>query len=564
MVQLSSQYDKEVGKIFYMRGDEAYARTTDCRVKALTDSSSTQDFNNYRIGLQTNVYRDKGESKITLYDGDTVLNQYDWSQDTEEMYIGMNNDHTAIDPTTCLELAYGVPHEIYIRYKGNSSCLPSKSKVLEIYEPLPEEFETNIGIVANIDDNDVTAIVTLNINGVATSGTHDTDIEMYLDGSLVDTINTEDDNVASLTMNDISEGIHTITATVIGDDTIHTATSYTEVVIGYKVEIIQYPHPFVKGKDNDFAISVKSYDGTPMSNVDVLFNDTAYTTNTDGIAEFTLRFLTYGEHTASYNGVESDPIFIEILNPHISISASNGIVSKGRTDTLTLSLKDATGEPVKYEGYEITLTKRYRGIPASQSYISKETLYSDSNGIATKTITGGEYEQYGTGLFSYDSQSNVNTSDVTVDVDDVIYCHLGNQKWEADSLTIENGYSEENNKGLLVKSNNNLDPVISFKGNKGNSWNISFRVSVYSLDGIIAVDVGQGNYYRLEDTSPVISSDCRVELKYSNRTLEIYTDGYKVNTVTNCDSTGAIKVMNTAGSNVSVSALFYNLKLVRV
>ena len=176
MARLSSQYDKEVGKVLVIRGDEAYARTTDSRVKVI--ASDRTDFNNYRCGILCNVYRDRGESKITLYNDDIVINQFDWSDNTEQMYIGTDNTHTAIDPDTCLELAWGVPHEIYIRYKGNNQCLPSKSKVLQIYEPLPDEFATNIVMTTTIDDTDVDVTVTIDINGVATVGTHDTDIEI--------------------------------------------------------------------------------------------------------------------------------------------------------------------------------------------------------------------------------------------------------------------------------------------------------------------------------------------------------------------------------------------------
>lgn len=554
MVRISSQYDKEVGKVFVIRGDEAYARTTDSRVKVMASDSG--DFNNYRVGLKCNVYRDKGDSKITLYDGDTVLNQFDWSDGTEEMWIGMNQAHTSIDTSTCVELAWGVPHEVYIKYHGNNQCLPSKSKALQIYEPLPDEYATNIAMTLSKVNNDVTVTVTIDINGVATQGTHDTDIEIYLDDEIVDpehpTINTGDDNVASMTIEDIDVGIHTITAIVVGSDKIHTATAYEELVIGNKVEITQYPQPFIIGKENIILVSVKRFDDVPISGGSVTFNGETYVTGTDGIATIELTDIEDGVYHATYDGDDSDDITIETYNPVINIRADNSIVSYNKRDTLTISLT----KPL--EGIPVILTKKNRDNDAT---ISEETLYTDSNGIITKTITGGQYNDNGTGQYVYEVQC-YNTQN-SVNVDDVIYAYKNTMQWNPNSIHISNGSVTENVSGLVVQGNDLNDfPRIEFveSGILTKSWILSFQVTPNTAD--LQMELG-GNEYSLGIGN---KSKASVEVRCSNRmgiaTVSVYVDGVKT-WVKNGNVVPQL-ILYPKDPNVIRKAVFHNMKLVRV
>ena len=550
MVRLSSQYDKEVGKVLVIHGDEAYARTTDSRVKVI--ASDRTDFNNYRCGLLCNVYRDRGESKITLYNGDIVVNQFDWSDNTEQMYIGMNNTHTAIDPNTCLELAWGVPHEIYIRYKGNNQCLPSKSKVLQIYEPLPDEFATNIAMTTTPNDTDVDVTVTIDINGVATVGTHDTDIEIYLDDELKETINTGDSNVASTTLENIDAGVHMITAIVVGSDKIHSATTYEEVVIGDKVAITQYPQPFIIGANNIILVSVTRYNDEPISGGTVTFNGETYTTNSDGIATIELTDIQGGVYHATYNGIDSDDITIETYTPDIVIRADNGIVSRDKKDTLHINLS----RPL--QGMPVTLTKRNR---ETDAVIYEETIHI--NETYTKTISGGDYNEYGTGLVTYDVECYGSQSHV--DVDDVIYAYKNGIVWNQSSLHVGGGSVTENSSGLVVQGNTASDfPHIDFveSGMLTKSWILSFQVTSNTAD--LKMDVnGEGEYGSLGIGN---KSKAFVEIKCYSRlgigTVSAYVDGVKQWTKTgNCVPNIALYPKDP---NVIRKALFYDMKLVRV
>lgn len=552
MARLSSQYDKEVGKVLVIRGDEAYARTTDSRVKVM--ASDRTDFNNYRVGLLCNVYRDRGESKITLYNGDIVVNQFDWSDNTEQMYIGMNNAHTSIDPNTCLELAWGVPHEIYIRYKGNNQCLPSKSKVLQIYEPLPDEFATNITMTTSKSNNNVTVTVALDINGVATIGTHDADIEIYLDDEIVETINTGDSNTASTTIENIDVGIHTITAMVVGTDRIHSATASIEEIIGDKITITQYPQPFIIGANNIILVSVTSFNGDAISGGTVTFNGESYTTDVDGIATIELTDIEDGVYHATYNGLDSDDITIETYTPVINIRADNGIVSSNKKDTLTISLTKALN------GIPLTLTKRNR---ETDAVLSEETLHTGNNGMITKPITGGDYDINGTGLYTYDIQC-YNAQD-HVDVDDVIYAYKNGMRWNPNSLHVSGGRVTDNVSGLVVYGTAVSDfPTIDFveSGILTKSWILSFQVSPNTAN--LKMDVnGEGEYTSLGIGD---KSKALVEIKCYNRsgisTVSAYVDGVKKWTKTgNCVPNIALFPKDP---NVIRKAVFYDMKLVRV
>ena len=532
MARLSSQYDKEVGKVLVIRGDEAYARTTDSRVKVI--ASDRTDFNNYRCGILCNVYRDRGESKITLYNDDIVINQFDWSDNTEQMYIGTDNTHTAIDPDTCLELAWGVPHEIYIRYKGNNQCLPSKSKVLQIYEPLPDEFATNIVMTTTIDD---------------------TDIEIYLDDELKETINTGDSNVASTTLENIDAGVHMITAMVVGSDKIHSATADKEVIVGDKVEIIQYPKPFIIGANNTILVSVKRYNDEPISGGTVTFNGETYTTNVDGIATIVLSNIIGGYYYATYSGVNSNEVNIETYQPSIVIRADNGIVSKDKNDILTVSLSNPL------EGIPITLSKIYR---ESGSVISEETLHTNNEGIATKTITGGKYSELGTGLFTYNAQSYDSEVD-SIDIDDVIYAYKNGVQWNSNALSVSQGTVTENINGLVIQGSTVNDfPLIRFT-ERGimtySSWILTFQVTADTSE--LKIDVG-GDYRTIGVGGKTRAS---VELRFIGRhgmgTLSIYVNGVKT-----YEQSGNVipeLVMYPYGNpDQKRKALFYNIKFVRI
>ena len=364
MVRISTKYDntivndKEVGKVFMIRGDEAYARTTDTIFNIITDNTSSTSSKGYMVGFCYDVLRDTGSSTLVLYDNDIVLQEYEWDSDDGMQYVGTTNDHTVIDPSTCLYLPYNEEHKLWMRYKGNNSCLYSKSKPVTVYAELPSEFQTEVAFSnINMVMNNISFDLTLAIDGDETSDTYNKGIEIYLDDDLIDTVTTpSDDNVVSKTLTGVSTGHHMITATVVGDEDIYTSTNTYEFDIGYDITIVSYPKPFINNTDGDIVVRVLC-NGEPVDGRIVEFSTGSALTDSDGYATITLNsFISSGEYVAICDGYMSDPVYIELYSPTISIDIDYDVVDAGRwgddlkTRLVTFSIDEKVGNiPFTYE-----------------------------------------------------------------------------------------------------------------------------------------------------------------------------------------------------------------------
>ena len=327
MVRISTQYDntivndKEVGKVFMIRGDEGYARTTDVVFGIITDDSSADSVQGYKVAFYYDVLRDVGSSTVILYDDDEVIKEFDWSSDNGMQYIGTTNDHTVIDPNTCLYLPYDEEHKLWMKYNGNTHSLYSKSKQSPVYCDLPLEFYTNITFsYIELLGDDILFYLTLTIHGQVTSATYGKGIEIYLDDEYIKTVYTPDDsNIAQCELSGIEDGNHMITAIVVGDEDIYTATKTCEFYSGYDISIVSYPQPFINNLGGDIVVRVL-YNGMPYEDATVDFIGGSATTDEDGYATISLTSIgVSGEYTAICNGKESEPISITVANPSLSI-----------------------------------------------------------------------------------------------------------------------------------------------------------------------------------------------------------------------------------------------------
>lgn len=105
MVNLVTRYDKVLNeKTFMLKGDEAYARTTDTLLKVIRFPDSLNHLNGMRVGLSIDVLRDIGDSTVVLYDNDEVIGVYNWnhagwghfSQDNFELEVNYLPDSTQL------------------------------------------------------------------------------------------------------------------------------------------------------------------------------------------------------------------------------------------------------------------------------------------------------------------------------------------------------------------------------------------------------------------------------------------------------------------------------------
>ena len=327
MVRLSTQYDKDVGKVFMVRGDEAYARTTNTKLEIIDDATNSRDaVEGYRCGFKYDVLRDLGSSSVVLCNGEDELAQYDWSSNDGERYVGVLSNHTTIDPNTCLTLAYGVEHQLYMKYKGNKQCLKSKSRIITIHEPLPDKFKTELDMTYNITNQGVVLTITVTVNGQHIPATHNKTIEIYVDDELVDTATTgANTNVATKTLQLASGKDYNVTAVLQGDETIHIGSASVNIPIGIELSFIEKPSVFVMNEENTFKVRVANVADIPLPNVSVTLGELSSTTDSLGVATFNVTSPFFdNRYQAVYGDYRSEEVVIPVYVPSLKITQLSG------------------------------------------------------------------------------------------------------------------------------------------------------------------------------------------------------------------------------------------------
>ena len=193
--------DGQTKKVFMIRGDEAYARSTDT---ALSYSNLVSgDIRGFKIDLTVDLYRTLGSSSVLIYDGDTVIKSVNVASNQSSVTI--NNVY----------LSYNVEHSLQAVYQGNSQCLKSKSKRVALSEPLPSSLATSIEFVdapTQVSvDSDVGLELYAHIDGVAVPD--DTPILLYVDDVLVGQEETTNGN-ATIHTGALEVGLHKIQAVI--------------------------------------------------------------------------------------------------------------------------------------------------------------------------------------------------------------------------------------------------------------------------------------------------------------------------------------------------------------
>ena len=81
MVQLNTTYDSKIHqKVFVLKGDEAYARTTDTIATLITDFGDYDSHINYcHVGLEIQVLRELGKSHLFIYCDDELIYKIPWA-----------------------------------------------------------------------------------------------------------------------------------------------------------------------------------------------------------------------------------------------------------------------------------------------------------------------------------------------------------------------------------------------------------------------------------------------------------------------------------------------------
>lgn len=551
MPLINTQYDGKIGKIFVLRGDVGYASSTDTLLDIISDANSKNSIDGYKVGFKYNVLRDKGASKVVLYDDDEVLAEYDWDSDDGETFVGVLNNHTTVDPTTCLYLSYGKEHNLTMRYKGNDKCMKSKSRKVRVYEPIPPQFVTTVSI-ENIDignDNSVNGTVEVLVGGVETESCHNVDVEISLDGELKTTVTTgSNPSTVDFELTDVSDGSHIISAYVVPSDAINTATSHEEISVGYHIIITSYPTPFVQGINNNIVVSLTDYNSVPMANKTINLGEYTATTDAKGEATFTLTSIEDGSYIASYGDYVSDPVTIETYTPEFGMSIGKNPITIGESTTVQALLT----QPIA--NVPIRISKRYA---QQEQEIEHYDLITNEYGVASVNAYGncsGLYDYIGS-IGELTHSITLNDAIIWYDVADGELNGVGTNK--IDTTNCSKAFI---NQGLLLKEATNTVPRLNLTTFPKRIGNGKFECIFSILPNDCESLVIQRNSTTSYSFNISFGRLQTVRLSFNNNKVDVYVDDIKINDSPLSFDYPMIRITMPTTQTKSNIALIKNLK----
>lgn len=373
-------------KVFMLRGDEAYARTTDIIFTITNINTYTKNSQGYVLTTgKVQVLRDIGESTITIHDGDTVLSVIEWTPSTKAQ------------PITIPRLSWNNTHELWVSYDGNNQCLKSASDKITVSHPNPDLTDTtlvNNNPVVNYTSTDE---ITLSVKLSKKSGTaslENRDIHFFVDDVDYNTVKTDANGVASLNIGRQPNGVNTVSAFFDGDDPLGESSVTYNLYIGYIVTIEEYPRVFINGVENTVKVSVKDYEYNPINHIKVHFGEagtnTAFT-DSKGIA--TLK-PTSMRNNVDYFAYLVDATYYtsEIIRAYsttlddISITCENDYVGRNSSNKLTVALA-GTNLQSNIAVNVMTEVQRDRIWESTSSNVDG-THYTDNNGVLELDYVG--------------------------------------------------------------------------------------------------------------------------------------------------------------------------------
>lgn len=386
MVQLNTTYDSSIHqKVFVLKGDEAYARTTDTIATLITDFG---DFDNHisycHIGLEIQVLRELGNSNLHIYCDDELLYTIPWSNDNMaeiidsdwnekgvywengKLLIGKYSLNPLIN--TGLYLLYDVEHKIEVRYEPNEYCLGSSAKPIVFTVPTPDVFASTLTLnsltTRFAPDDEVDMKLSFDCDNSTTTAKS---VRIYDNDVLVETVEVTQDIFTMLELGVLSTGLHTIKAVFEGDDEAYASETSLDISVGYKITNLQYPSYVVQGNYGSLSCNVLDYfneayenlyvvvveDGTPIS-------PTGYTT--DGYGYVNVGNVDYSNNpfNIEIDGyVDSREYTTTIINPSsLQMSWNNPIVEMtygSAVNYLTGYVLDENNSPIAIEDIPISL-----------------------------------------------------------------------------------------------------------------------------------------------------------------------------------------------------------------
>lgn len=289
MVQLSSRYDSELHKkVFILKGDEAYARTTDVVASLITDFNDyTTHIDHFHIGLEIEVLRELGKSTLYIYNNDEmlfaipyndsnmdVIIDEDWNEQgvywiNNKLVIGMKDDEHDIN--TGLFLPYDVENKIRVEYIGNKHCLGSAIKPISLLVETPSSFHSTL----TFSSEDTRYLPNSTVDDIEllfeceNTISEPKSVRLYDGNTLIDTLSMEKDVPVTLDLGVLSDGLHTLKAVFDGDNEAFSSDKEYGISVGYKINNLEYTDPLMNGTTGNLSCKVTDYFDEPWSGLQV-------------------------------------------------------------------------------------------------------------------------------------------------------------------------------------------------------------------------------------------------------------------------------------------------------
>ena len=555
MAKLTTTYDATLKeKIFILKGEEAYARSTDCILEeVLHDGERRADWNTdikaMKLEFHIDVLRDIGASYVTLYDNNDVIAVYDFDTNTHAIDLIYDED-TGIDNR--IQLNYDVEHHIYAKYMGNKQCLKSQSKSYMVSEPLPASYDSSIEIEGDTLYNvDATAEFTIRLVGADYYS--DQEIVIYDNNTRVDTVRTDVNGEATVTIENLVEGKHTLLARFVGTDHLSSAEESIEYSAGAILSIINYPSYQINAEHMNLTVKLIDYCNNPL---------VGETVNTQEYLSVNGQYgwLNEGTGVTDVNGeaiidTARANISVQVLiNPHYFSGRF-----RARYGSMDLISDEVNITP--YTGVTISLTQptaltgvgQSLALTGQVSNVSEAVTVSLNQGLGTvKTDTNGNFTTTyrGTGAGDVTVTASIGNVSSSITVEDVILY------WNAPSTFINREYTTHN--ANLSNLNNGFRLVAS--SNIGGSLVLNVEDNESVEFTIVSIDANGLIFYSDEDTtvSPLLNINAGAKIKIIGES--VYVDN-ELSSATSLITNNQLR-FGVFPTNKSIT--FNNLKIKRV
>ena len=351
MAKLITTYDNTLKeKVFVLKGEEAYAKSTDT---VLTELPREEDWNRHLdymlIGFEVDVHRNVGESSIVLYDNEDVIDVIPFDLGSTSVRWEKYYDEDLGEwVDNRMKLAYDIEHNIYAKYMGNKQCLKSQSKTYQFSEEMPDAYLSSLEFVDVGSYYDADSTVDISVQLVADDYYDGETINLYDGSSLVGTATTDNDGVAVFEDVTILQGLHNFVARFGGTEFLVSSETSKSVSGGYTISIIEKPSYVINNQPSTVTVLAKDYLNEPKSSVDVtiqaydgtewdVISQTIYT-NSLGVATINPVYLTSRPFRAintQFNYLSDEQTVTSYENVEVSLSIEDNVTAKGYSIPIT-------------------------------------------------------------------------------------------------------------------------------------------------------------------------------------------------------------------------------------